>query len=289
MQRLSRLFCVFLLSLVAYICYPTPAHQNVVFTTGYQTCFAQGFVSKEHSTNNSDGIGEDTAFAIFELLLPDRSTWPDPVQKVYAILTIDRTIRERTKNMEWVKLTEIPTETQQALIAIEDHDFYNHGAIAIDGILRALLVNITAGEVVQGGSTLTQQLAKNLFLNDEQTLSRKIFEAFFALMLEDKYSKDEILEMYFNTTYLGNGSTGILAASRSYFGKLPSQLNLSESAIIAALPYAPSALNPYENPQECKKRQRLVIDTMVKRNLIGDSVAKAAKETPVYLANGSSL
>lgn len=157
------------------------------------------------------------------------------------------------------------------------------------GILRAMFVNISAGEIVQGGSTLTQQLAKNMFLSQEQTMSRKVYEVMFSLMLEDKFSKDQILEMYFNTTYFGNGATGITAAARSYFGKTPAEMNLAECAVIASLPYAPSALNPYENPEGCKKRQHLVLDTMVKRGFIGETVANAAKEKTIYLADGTEL
>ena len=147
----------------------------------------------------------------------------------------------------------------QALIAIEDHAFYNHGAIAVEGILRAALANINAGEVVQGGSTLTQQFVKNVFLSHEQSMERKIEEAVLSLMLEDNYSKDEILELYLNTTYFGAGSTGIKQASRTYFGKAPSALTLAEAAVIASLPYAPTSLNPLENPEGCKKRQLLVL------------------------------
>lgn len=162
---------------------------------------------------------------------------------------------------------------QQALLAIEDHNFYNHGAIDMDGILRAALVNITAGEVVQGGSTITQQLTKNLFLSQEQTMSRKAEEAILALVLEHHYSKDQLLEIYFNTTYFGAGATGIQAAAATYFNKAPNELQLAECAVIASLPYAPSALNPLENPEGCKKRQRLVLQTMVKRGYIGTTMA----------------
>lgn len=234
---------------------------------------------------------EETESTLMMLLpyLPERSTWPDPLQKMFMLFTLENTVKERTAGMEWTPLPEIPTAMQQALVAIEDHDFYRHGAVALDGILRATFVNLYEGEIVQGGSTLTQQLAKNMFLSQEQTMSRKVYEVMFALMLEDKYSKDQILEMYFNTTYFGNGSTGIAAAARGYFGKAPADMNLSECAIIASLPYAPSALNPYENPEGCKKRQRLVLDTMVKRGFIGETVANAAKEKTVYLTDGTEL
>ena len=221
--------------------------------------------------------------------LPERDTWPDPLQKMFMLFTIENTVKERTAGMEWTPLPDIPTAMQQALVAIEDHDFYRHGAVDMGGILRATFVNISAGEIVQGGSTLTQQLAKNMFLSQEQTMSRKVYEVMFSLMLEDKFSKDQILEMYFNTTYFANGATGITAAARSYFGKTPSEMNLAECSVIASLPYAPSALNPYENPEGCKKRQHLVLDTMVKRGFIGETVANAAKEKTVFLADGTEL
>ncbi len=221
--------------------------------------------------------------------LPERDTWPDPLQKMFMLFTIENTVKERTSGMEWTALPDIPTAMQQALVAIEDHDFYRHGAVDMGGILRATFVNISAGEIVQGGSTLTQQLAKNMFLSQEQTMSRKVYEVMFSLMLEDKFSKDQILEMYFNTTYFGNGATGITAAARSYFGKTPAEMNLAECTVIASLPYAPSALNPYENPEGCKKRQHLVLDTMVKRGFIGETVANAAKEKTIYLADGTEL
>lgn len=221
--------------------------------------------------------------------LPERDTWPDPLQKMFMLFTIENTVKERTAGMEWTPLPDIPTAMQQALVAIEDHDFYRHGAVDMGGILRATFVNISAGEIVQGGSTLTQQLAKNMFLSQEQTMSRKVYEVMFSLMLEDKFSKDQILEMYFNTTYFGNGATGITAAARSYFGKTPAEMNLAECTVIASLPYAPSALNPYENPEGCKKRQHLVLNTMVKRGFIGKTVANAAKEKTIYLADGTEL
>ena len=244
----------------------------------------------EQQTTSAQSLKE-TESTLMTLLpyLPERSTWPDPLQKMFMLFTLENTVKERTAGMEWTPLPEIPTAMQQALVAIEDHDFYRHGAVALDGILRATFVNLYAGEIVQGGSTLTQQLAKNMFLSQEQTMSRKVYEVMFALMLEDKYSKDQILEMYFNTTYFGNGATGITAAARSYFGKTPAEMNLAECAVIASLPYAPSALNPYENPEGCKKRQHIVLDTMVKRGFIGETVANAAKEKTVYLADGTAL
>ena len=192
-------------------------------------------------------------------ILPPKQTWPDPIQKIWLSLNIEEAVQERTNDIEWVPITDIPIEMQQALLAIEDHNFYNHGAIDVDGILRATLVNITAGEVL------------------------------LSLVMEQHYSKDQLLEIYFNTTYFGAGATGIKSATLTYFDKLPQEMQLAECAIIAALPYAPSALNPLENPEGCKKRQRLVLQTMVKRGYIGTTLAEKTSAEPVFLASGATF
>lgn len=195
---------------------------------------------------------KSAAMALFTSLLPPKEEWPSPVHKFYLAFNMDEVIDPIRQNPNWTSLDAMSRDIPQALIAIEDHAFYNHGAIAVEGILRAALANINAGEVVQGGSTLTQQFVKNVFLSHEQSMERKIEEAVLSLMLEDNYSKDEILELYLNTTYFGAGSTGIKQASRTYFGKAPSALTLAEAAVIASLPYAPTSLNPLENPDGCK-------------------------------------
>lgn len=222
-------------------------------------------------------------------LLPPKEQWPEPVQKIWLVFNIENTVQGYLESPDWVALKEIPLEMQQALLAIEDHNFYNHGAIDIDSILRAILVNITAGEVVQGGSTITQQLTKNLFLSQEQTVSRKAEEAILALAMEHHYTKDQLLEIYFNTTYFGAGATGINAAAATYFAKAPIDINLAECAVLASLPYAPSALNPLENPDGCKKRQRLVLQTMAKRGYITTDMAEKAATESIALANGTTF
>lgn len=118
---------------------------------------------------------------------------------------------------------------------------------------------------------------------------RKTEEALLSLVMEQHYSKDQLLEIYFNTTYFGAGATGIKSAALTYFDKLPQEMQLAECAIIAALPYAPSALNPLENPEGCKKRQRLVLQTMVKRGYIGTTLAEKTSAEPVFLANGATF
>ncbi|WP_293555287.1 biosynthetic peptidoglycan transglycosylase [Phascolarctobacterium sp.] len=229
------------------------------------------------------------AMALFTSLLPPRESWPSPMQKFYLAFNMDEVIDPIRQSPDWTSLDAMAQDIPHALIAIEDHDFYNHGAIAVDGILRALLVNITAGEVVQGGSTLTQQFVKNVFLSHEQSMERKVEEAILALMLEDTYSKDEIIELYLNTTYFGAGANGIRQASRVYFGKAPSALTLAESAVIASLPYAPSSLNPLENPEGCKKRQLLVLGSMLKYGLINQGQLAEAKAERIRLTNGTVM
>lgn len=229
------------------------------------------------------------AMALFTSLLPPREAWPSPMQKFYLAFNMDEVIDPIRQSPDWTGLDAMAQDIPHALIAIEDHDFYNHGAIAVDGILRALLVNITAGEVVQGGSTLTQQFVKNVFLSHEQSMERKVEEAILALMLEDTYSKDEIIELYLNTTYFGAGANGIRQASKTYFGKAPSALTLAESAVIASLPYAPSSLNPLENPEGCKKRQLLVLSSMLKYGLINQGQLTEAKAERIRLTNGTFM
>ena len=209
--------------------------------------------------------------------------------RVSTIWHVDDTIQTLRADPDWLPLAKIPAHTRKALLAIEDHEFYSHGALDFSSIFRALLVNLQAGEVQQGGSTLTQQMVKNVFLNSEQTMGRKIEEAVLSLWIEHKYTKDEILELYFNSTYFGGGAYGLGDAAHTYFGKDPSFLNLPESAVLAALPYAPSALNPYENPSGCAKRARLVLREMMKYGYIGNTELTGSLEQGVKLKNGRRL
>ncbi len=227
--------------------------------------------------------------ALLLSVLPPKEEWPSPVQKFYLAFNMEEVIDPLRQSPDWTPLEAMSQDIPRALVAIEDHSFYDHGAIAVDGILRALLVNITAGEVVQGGSTLTQQFVKNCFLSHEQSMERKIEEAVLSLMLEDKYSKDEILELYLNTTYFGAGATGIKQAAAKYFGKAPSALTLAEAAVVAALPYAPSALNPLENPKDCKQRQLLVLAAMHKYGMINQAQLAEAKAEGIRLSSGAAM
>ena len=181
-----------------------------------------------------------------------------------------------------VGLEKIPKYTQQAFIAIEDNRFYEHSGVDFRGTARALISTIS-GREVQGGSTITQQLAKNAFLTQERTITRKIKEAFIARELEKKYTKDEILNMYLNQIYFGQGSYGVESASMYYFGKHVQDLTIAESATLASMPKSPNYYNPYENPKDTKARQELVISQMVKYGFISEAEGQAAKDEKLAL------
>lgn len=180
-----------------------------------------------------------------------------------------------------VKLTDLPVHVPHALLATEDRRFYSHPGIDPIGIARALYTNIVAGGVRQGGSTLTQQLAKNLFLSRDRTIRRKVQEALLAFWLEARYGKDRILEIYLNRIYLGAGAYGVDAAARRYFGKPATQVTLWQAAVLAGLPKAPSALNPFRAPGKAATRAREVLDDMVRAGFLSAAEAQAAKRDTV--------
>lgn len=179
-----------------------------------------------------------------------------------------------------VKLKDLPPHLPQAFVAIEDHRFYDHWGVDPQGVARALAANLTARGVAQGGSTLTQQLAKNLFLTQDRTISRKIQEAILSVWLEQNYTKDEILELYLNRVYFGAGAYGVEAAARRYFGKPAKDVTLAEAAMLAGLVQAPSRLAPTRNPQAAQARAQLVLTRMVEQGFIADKDAKNALMTP---------
>jgi membrane peptidoglycan carboxypeptidase len=181
-------------------------------------------------------------------------------------------------------LNELPPHLIAAVIGIEDKRFYSHNGIDPQAMLRALGSNLKAGAIVQGGSTITQQLVRILYLDRRQTLARKIREAALALWLETKLSKHEILTRYLNNVYLGAGATGMPAAALTYFGKDTSDLTLAESALLAGLIVAPSYLNPRHNPVAARARAALVLDAMVANGRLDAATAKAAKDRPARLA-----
>lgn len=179
---------------------------------------------------------------------------------------------------------EIPVKMRQAVIAIEDERFYQHYGIDIVGIARAMTKNLQAGKVVQGASTLTQQLVKNAFLTSEKTLKRKLIEAMMAFQLERKYSKEEILTLYLNEIYFGHGAYGLDAASRIYFSKDPKDLTLVECATLAGIPKSPVAFSPFKYPENNRQRRELVLAKMVELDFISPAEYEEAKKQQVVLA-----
>ncbi len=184
----------------------------------------------------------------------------------------------------FVALDEIPPDLLRAVVAVEDARFYRHPGVDPVGIVRAAWANLRARSVVQGGSTITQQLARTLFLTPERHLWRKVEELALALWLEARYPKDRILELYLNRVYFGEGATGIGAAARVYFGKEPAELTLGESALLAGLIRAPSALSPYRNPEGALKRRRVVLSRMEELGYILPQAAREAGNEPIRLA-----
>ncbi len=188
------------------------------------------------------------------------------------------------ENREFVPITDIPQVMQNSIVAIEDSRFFKHHGVDIRGIGRALVENFRGGGIRQGGSTITQQLARNIFLSHKRTITRKLREAILALQIERKYSKEEILELYLNQVYFGSGAYGIETASQIYYGKKAQELNLAEAALLAGLPKAPSSYSPYINMDLAKSRQTVVLRRMADLNFITKEEAKAAGEARIRLA-----
>jgi penicillin-binding protein 1A len=184
----------------------------------------------------------------------------------------------------YMPLGRIPKLLKQAILDAEDAQFYQHGAISLKGMARAAIRNLTSAKLREGGSTITQQLAKGLFLTPERTLSRKFKEIQLAQEIERRYSKDKILEMYLNTIYFGGGAYGIEAAARTYFSKSVGQLSLTEAALLAGLPKAPSLSSPFNDLKRATMRRDYVLTRMEKEGHIGAAQAKAAMRVPVVLA-----
>lgn len=180
-----------------------------------------------------------------------------------------------------VSIDRVPGHVKNAFLDVEDPRFYSHSGIDIIGIARAMLHNARAGKIEQGGSTITQQLAKILFLIPERTLNRKVKEAFLALQIEKRYSKDEILGMYLNQVYLGSGAYGVEAAARTYFGKPVDQLTVSEAALLAGLPQAPSRYSPFNNPERTKSRRLHSLKRMLAEGHITQAELDEADRVPV--------
>lgn len=205
---------------------------------------------------------------------------PSAVTRIYSadkVLLAELFIEKRDP----VPLKDIPHYLKTALIATEDRKFYKHTGVDIKGILRAIIKNIWAGEYVEGASTITQQLAKTLFLTPKKTIIRKMKEAVLSFQLERRYTKDEILKLYLNQVYFGSGAYGVESAARLFFGKTVSSLNLAECALIAGLPKSPSRYSPLVNLELALKRRNIVLKQMAATDIITETALKKALKQPL--------
>ena len=191
------------------------------------------------------------------------------------------------ENRSPMPLAQVPEVMRQAVLATEDRRFYRHWGVDLAGVLRAVASNLTAGRIRQGASTITQQLARKLFLSNSRTLERKIKEAILAIRLERSFSKDEILEFYLNGIYFGEGTYGVEAASRRYFGKSCRDLTLPEAALLAGLPANPAAYSPLRHPEAAMRRRNSVLRRMRGTGVIDRQTRGDAEASEIRLATGS--
>lgn len=222
-------------------------------------------VSKEENTEKEDSKKNST----------DLSSAMERVRRVYHF---KESLEAKVDRKQFVSSKDIPDMMKKAIVATEDRRFYDHGALDLVSVTRALVTNYMAGQTLEGGSTIAQQTVKNIFLSHDRTLSRKIEELALAVRLEKNYTKDEILELYLNTIYFGHGAYGIKDAARIYFGKDVKDLNVSQCAMLAGLPQAPSVYDPITHPEEGIRRMAVVLTLMAQQEYISSEDAVKAAE-----------
>lgn len=222
-------------------------------------------VSKEENTEKEDSQKNSA----------DLSSAMERVRRVYHF---KESLEAKVDRKQFVSSKDIPDMMKKAIVATEDRRFYDHGALDLVSVTRALVTNYMAGQTLEGGSTIAQQTVKNIFLSHDRTLSRKIEELTLAVRLEKNYTKDEILELYLNTIYFGHGAYGIKDAARIYFGKDVKDLNVSQCAMLAGLPQAPSVYDPITHPEEGLRRMAVVLTLMAQQEYISSEDAVKAAE-----------
>jgi penicillin-binding protein 2D len=243
-------------------------------------------------------VGIGIACLLFYLYLRYAPLPPNSINDTSKVFSADGTVMTDYDvsggNRIDVALNTIPKSLQNAILAVEDAHFYDHGALNLKGIARAIVVNLRHGDVEQGGSTITQQLARNLYLTQERTWSRKIREALYSLQLEMHYTKPQILDQYLNVIYFGNGAKGVESAAEFYFGKHVTDLTLAESSMLAGIPNGPSIYAPFvadgnvrnfANYDNAKKRQKTVLAAMVRQHMITQAQADQAYNTTLQFSN----
>ncbi|MEM8855619.1 MAG: transglycosylase domain-containing protein, partial [Pseudomonadota bacterium] len=232
-------------------------------------------------------IAVGAVIAYFAATLPPRSQWVVPERPPNVAIVSERgdLIANRgDTGGRAIAIEDLPGYVSQAVIAIEDRRFYSHPGVDPIGLTRAMAANISAGRLVQGGSTLTQQLAKNLFLTPSRTIERKIQEMILSVWLEIQYDKSEILEMYLNRVYLGAGAYGVDGASQRYFGKPAEELELAEAALLAGLLKAPSYFSPTTDLERSNERAATVLRAMREAGFISELEEAFARQNPATLA-----
>ena len=228
------------------------------------------------------------AFIVMAPRVPDGADlWN--VNRQAAIIVLDRNGEEvaarGARYGEHVDPSELPDHLIKAILSTEDRRFYDHPGVDLRGTLRAVIANTKSGGISEGGSTITQQLAKNLFLSPEQTYERKAREALLALWIEGHFSKDEILSLYLNRIYFGAGAYGVESASQTYFGKSARDVNLAEAAMLAGLPKAPSTYAPTQNPSGAQRRAAEVLDNLLEIGAVEPFDAREARLKPPVIIN----
>ncbi len=238
---------------------------------------------------------KDTGQTASESSPPVTDIPPQPARQaedIGLLATLDRmtsikpAVDEKLKTIpHYTALNDMPQLLCQAVVSVEDSRFYTHRGFDLFGIARAVLVNVEAGEIQEGASTITQQTVKNLFLTSDQTFTRKAEELVLSMNMEKDFDKNKILEIYLNVIYFGSNYYGIHDAAQGYFGKEPADLTLAECAMLAGLPNAPSLYSPYVDFHLAKKRQLVVIDAMEKTGVISTREAESARIEEIILAH----
>ena len=204
----------------------------------------------------------------------------DMYKEALENMPLSQKIEETKSDENYTSIDKLPKIYLDAVVAVEDHRYYDHGAIDIIGLARAVFTNIKNKELQEGGSTITQQVAKNLyFIEEDNAFRRKVAEMFMAIDIENNYSKEDILEMYINTIYFGDGYYGIKEACEGYLNKEPKDMNLAESTMMAGIPNAPSVYAPTVNKELCKQRQNKVISSMVEYGYLNQEQADSIDQS----------
>lgn len=232
-------------------------------------------------------VGMVGAFAATVALLPVPPAPGGPPTVIYDSRGVEAGTLAAPGSRVPVPLSEVPQDLQTATISTEDASFYRNFGVNPVAIVRAALVDLRARAIIEGGSTITQQLAKNLYLTDRRTLGRKLLELLYTFRLDATHTKPQILDMYFNNIYYGQGAWGVGAAAQAYFGENVSSLDLAQSALLAGLPAAPTLYDPYQHPRAAQSRQHWVLGRMVDTGAITEQQARSAMAEPLHFTHGT--